>query len=94
MELYVCALLSGRKSVFPRRELFLDSSNANIGGEHSYGWFIKNLAGSFGTKCSEKTIGHTGFTGTVVWIDFENKIASIHKQGVFWTTQLRTNSTN
>ena len=78
LELYACALLSDHKSVFPRRELFLDRSNVNIGGEHSYGWFIKtSLTGSFGTKCSEKTIGHTGFTGTGMWIDFENKIASI-----------------
>ena len=41
----------------------------------SYGWEIKNKDWSGGNNCSKKTIGHTGFTGTGLWIDFQKNFA-------------------
>jgi CubicO group peptidase (beta-lactamase class C family) len=34
------------------------------------GWEARHDGWSGGNACSEQTIGHTGFTGTGVWIDF------------------------
>ncbi len=34
------------------------------------GWEARHDAWSGGTMCSDETIGHTGFTGTGLWIDF------------------------
>ncbi|MSP48865.1 MAG: class C beta-lactamase-related serine hydrolase [Alphaproteobacteria bacterium] len=45
------------------------SATRNLGWEHRYdGW-------SGGDRCSAATIGHTGFTGTGLWIDFERGYA-------------------
>lgn len=41
------------------------------------GWEAKHNGWSGGDRCSETTIGHTGFTGTGLWIDF--------KRGLAWT---------
>jgi len=42
------------------------SEKRTIGWEHPYdGW-------SGGSLCASGTIGHTGFTGTGLWIDFDN----------------------
>ena len=41
----------------------------------SCGWEVSNKGWSGGNLCSNETIGHTGFTGTGIWIDFKNKIA-------------------
>ena len=39
------------------------------------GWEARHDGWSGGNACSEQTIGHTGFTGTGVWIDFARGIA-------------------
>ena len=39
------------------------------------GWEIRHDAWSGGLACSAETIGHTGFTGTGLWIDWERKLA-------------------
>ncbi len=39
------------------------------------GWEIRHDGWSGGDSCSPGTIGHTGFTGTGVWIDFHRGIA-------------------
>jgi CubicO group peptidase (beta-lactamase class C family) len=36
------------------------------------GWEARHEGWSGGDACSEETIGHTGFTGTGVWIDFRS----------------------
>lgn len=41
----------------------------------SLGFEIKNDNWHGGQKCSHLTIGHTGFTGTAIWIDKEREIA-------------------
>jgi CubicO group peptidase (beta-lactamase class C family) len=39
------------------------------------GWERKFADWSGGRACSDETIGHTGFTGTGLWIDFERGLA-------------------
>lgn len=41
----------------------------------SLGWEVRHDGWSGGDICSDETIGHTGFTGTGVWIDFRRGIA-------------------
>lgn len=40
----------------------------------SIGWIVKGMASSAGELTSAKTILHTGFTGTNIWIDYDNQI--------------------
>lgn len=44
-------------------------------GDRTLGWEARHDGWSGGTACSEQTIGHTGFTGTGLWIDFARGIA-------------------
>ena len=39
------------------------------------GWEARHEGWSGGNACSEAAIGHTGFTGTGVWIDFARGLA-------------------
>lgn len=39
------------------------------------GWEARHAGWSGGDACSEATIGHTGFTGTGLWIDFDRGVA-------------------
>jgi CubicO group peptidase (beta-lactamase class C family) len=39
------------------------------------GWERKFPGWSGGQACSDETIGHTGFTGTGLWVDFERGLA-------------------
>jgi CubicO group peptidase (beta-lactamase class C family) len=39
------------------------------------GWEARHEGWSGGDTCSDETIGHTGFTGTGLWIDFRRGIA-------------------
>ena len=41
----------------------------------SCGWEVSYKNWSGGNYCSKEAIGHTGFTGTGLWIDFKNKLA-------------------
>ena len=43
--------------------------------QRGLGWEMRYDSWSGGTLCSEETIGHTGFTGTGLWIDFAHGIA-------------------
>ncbi|MBN2572359.1 MAG: serine hydrolase, partial [Ignavibacteriales bacterium] len=45
-------------------------------GSRGYGWGIKTNSGycSGGSKISEGSIGHTGFTGTSIWIDKKREL--------------------
>jgi CubicO group peptidase (beta-lactamase class C family) len=42
-----------------------------IGDNRGLGWQLKGPNTSFGSLMSEKAYGHTGFTGTALWIDPE-----------------------
>jgi CubicO group peptidase (beta-lactamase class C family) len=39
------------------------------------GWERRFAGWSGGQACSDETIGHTGFTGTGLWVDFERGLA-------------------
>lgn len=41
----------------------------------THGWERPNPGWSGGTRCNASVIGHTGFTGTGLWIDFDNRRA-------------------
>ena len=43
--------------------------------QRTFGWEMKYDGWSGGASCSDDTIGHTGFTGTGLWIDFPRGIA-------------------
>ena len=45
------------------------------GGHRTAGWEVRFPGWSGGQACSAGTIGHTGFTGTGLWIDFERGLA-------------------
>lgn len=44
---------------------------APLSGRRTHGWERPYEGWSGGEHCSPQTIGHTGFTGTGLWIDFE-----------------------
>jgi CubicO group peptidase (beta-lactamase class C family) len=44
-------------------------------GNRSVGWELAYPGWSGGDACSAETIGHTGFTGTGLWIDFARGLA-------------------
>ncbi len=48
-----------------------------IQGHRTAGWEIRHPGWSGGRACSAGTIGHTGFTGTGLWVDVD--------RGVAWT---------
>lgn len=43
-----------------------------VSSTRTLGWECKHPGWSGGSLCSISTIGHTGFTGTGLWIDFDN----------------------
>lgn len=45
------------------------------GEERTLGWERRYRGWQGGEECSADTIGHTGFTGTGLWIDFERGLA-------------------
>jgi CubicO group peptidase (beta-lactamase class C family) len=48
---------------------------ARQSAQRALGWELKYDGWSGGASCSDDTIGHTGFTGTGLWIDFARGIA-------------------
>ncbi|MBX2824733.1 MAG: beta-lactamase family protein [Gammaproteobacteria bacterium] len=48
-----------------------------VSSTRTHGWELAHAGWSGGARCGNGAIGHTGFTGTGLWIDFE--------QGLAWT---------
>ncbi|WP_419816712.1 serine hydrolase domain-containing protein [Glacieibacterium sp.] len=46
-----------------------------VEGHRTIGWEIRHPGWSGGQACSPGTIGHTGFTGTGLWVDFDRGLA-------------------
>lgn len=46
-----------------------------VNGPRTCGWEVRHPDWSGGQLCSASTIGHTGFTGTGLWIDLERGLA-------------------
>ncbi len=66
------ALLDGSTSPFLLREI-----RTPYRDHRTCGWEKKVAGWHGGEACSAETIGHTGFTGTGLWVDFD--------RGVAWT---------
>ena len=82
---------AGHAGLFGTVDGVLDSAQAMLRGvapglegirvrqsaTRTLGWEARHEGWAGGEACSDETIGHTGFTGTGVWIDFH--------RGVAWT---------
>ena len=53
----------------------LAAIRTRVHGERTVGWQIAHAGWSGGDACSRETIGHTGFTGTGLWLDFARGLA-------------------
>jgi CubicO group peptidase (beta-lactamase class C family) len=47
------------------------------GSSRALGWDTPSEGGSAGTRLSRSSFGHTGFTGTSLWIDPEHHLAIV-----------------
>jgi CubicO group peptidase (beta-lactamase class C family) len=52
-----------------------DLLRARLSAQRTLGWEMKYDGWSGGASCSDDAIGHTGFTGTGLWIDFPRGLA-------------------
>jgi CubicO group peptidase (beta-lactamase class C family) len=53
----------------------LDAIRTPVNGDRTCGWERRFSGWHGGDACSAETIGHTGFTGTGLWVDFVRGIA-------------------
>jgi beta-N-acetylhexosaminidase len=56
---------------------FTRRQNIVPGSTRALGWDTPSPGGSAGTRLSARSFGHTGFTGTSLWIDAERHVAII-----------------
>lgn len=68
---YAERLLTGTAHSEPVLELI----QTPLSSTHTHGWQRTHDGWSGGQHCSEKTLGHTGFTGTGLWVDFDQNRA-------------------
>ncbi len=74
---YVRALLTGRLHPTAVVE-YLSQEHARTDEERrGFGWVLMHPGWSGGDLMSDHSIGHTGFTGTGLWIDLERKRYSV-----------------
>jgi len=64
---------------FPRSvvETFTTRQNLVPGSSRALGWDTPDSGSSAGSRLSRRSIGHTGFTGTSIWIDFDRQVAIV-----------------
>jgi CubicO group peptidase (beta-lactamase class C family) len=67
---YARGLLDGSASPF-----LLDAIRTRVHEHRTCGWERRFAGWPGGDACSDETIGHTGFTGTGLWVDFERGLA-------------------
>jgi len=53
----------------------LEGIRTRVEGHRTCGWERRFQGWPGGDACSDETIGHTGFTGTGLWVDFERGLA-------------------
>ncbi len=58
-------------------ELFTKRQNVVENSDRTLGWGTPGGKSSSGQYFSENSIGHTGFTGTSIWIDFDKNLVGI-----------------
>ena len=73
---HLLQVLDGRSGVFRRAtiEEFVSKRLDVPGSSRALGWDTMLPTSSCGTKMSTRAFGHTGFTGTSLWIDPENDV--------------------
>jgi len=76
---FASALLRGRLLSKSSIEVMTDKANAVKGGNHAVGWQVitEKVPPWAGSLLSGRAFGHTGFTGTSIWIDPEMDAAGI-----------------
>ena len=67
---YARGLLDGTASSF-----LLDAIRTRVHANRTHGWEKSFASWHGGDACSAETIGHTGFTGTGLWVDFDRGLA-------------------
>lgn len=67
---YAQGLLNGSASSF-----LLEAIRTRVHEHRTCGWERRFAGWHGGDACSDETIGHTGFTGTGLWVDFERGLA-------------------
>jgi CubicO group peptidase (beta-lactamase class C family) len=73
---HVLQVLDGRSGVFTRETLqtFVTRRSDIPGSSRALGWDTMLPTSSCGTRMSPRAFGHTGFTGTSLWIDPERSV--------------------
>ncbi len=71
----VDGVLDSAQDMLAGRAPELAGVRARQSGTRTLGWEACHAGWSGGDGCSDATIGHTGFTGTGVWIDFGRGVA-------------------
>jgi CubicO group peptidase (beta-lactamase class C family) len=73
---HLLQILDGRVGVFTRRTLaeFISRRSDIPGSSRALGWDTMLPTSSCGTRMSARAFGHTGFTGTSLWIDPERDV--------------------
>lgn len=76
---YARSLINFRYSIFSSLTIELFTRKHISFGEENrgLGWMIKSISSSCGALFSDRSFGHTGYTGTSLWIDPERKIIVI-----------------
>ena len=57
------------------RPAMLEAIRTPVHGDRTCGWERRFAGWHGGDACSAETIGHTGFTGTGLWVDFDRGLA-------------------
>ena len=73
---HLLQILDGRSGVFRRTTLeeFVTRRGGVPGSSRALGWDTMLPTSSCGTRMSQRAFGHTGFTGTSLWIDPERDV--------------------
>lgn len=68
---HLLQILDGRTGAFSRETLttFITRQSSIPGSSRALGWDTMLATSSCGTRMSPRAFGHTGFTGTSLWID-------------------------
>ena len=67
---FASGLFDGSASPF-----LLEAIRTRVNGHRTCGWERRFDGWRGGDGCSDETIGHTGFTGTGLWVDFDRGLA-------------------
>jgi serine-type D-Ala-D-Ala carboxypeptidase len=72
---HLLQVLDGRQGIFTRQtvETFV-ARRGDVPGSRALGWDTMLPTSSCGTRMSARAFGHTGFTGTSLWIDPERDV--------------------